>query len=445
MPSNTPMIPSIPAFLEGRFVITGANHRTAGQELRDALFIDDKALPGFYETLRSKGIDEAVVLATCDRVEIAVLADQPEAAARAVRTALATAAGVTDSRIEGAFFTLTGVAAFTHLFAIASSLESQVVGEPEVLGQVKEAHRRAGELGAAGANLGRVFDAGFACAKRARSETAIGESAVSIVSACTQVAREVLGQFDAARALMVGGAEIGVAVIERLKADGLTEVTVADPLDPRADALAARLGAHRMAMDAVGASLAEFDIVLAGLGGRESAICARDVAVALKARRYRPIFLLDAGIPPDVERAVRDIDDAYLFDLHDLEGIALVGQDRRTQAAAEARAIVEEEVAHFTAVEGGRAAAPVVTELRTHFEDVRATLLREQPSITADEATRLLVNRLLHAPSRALRDMAASGEGEVGEEAPSGAPGLIARLFGLGERRNKRGPKDDNT
>lgn len=422
MPNDIPKDTAFPVL--DRLVVTGANHRTAGQELRDALFIEDSALAPFFDRLTAVGVKDAMILATCDRVEIAAMAvdgDEPEAAARRIRSTLAENAGIAEG-LEGAFFTLTGTAAAHHLFSIAASLESQVVGEPEVLGQVKEAHRRAAELGHMGAGLDRVLAGALACAKRARSETTIGESAVSIVSAAVQVAREVLGRFDRAEALIVGGAEIGVAVAERLAAEGLAGVTVADPLAPRADALAARLGAHRLEMAELGDKLAAFDILLTGLGSREATVRADDVARALKSRHFRPMFLLDAGIPADVERAVGDIDDAYLFDLHDLERIALRGQESRLAAAAEARAIVDEEVLRFAAVEGGRAAAPAVTELRGHFEDVRANLLREQPGLTADEATRLLVNRLLHAPSRALRDMAAESQEPKG---------WIARLFGI--------------
>ncbi len=416
-----------------RLVVTGVNHRTAGQELRDALFIEDRELAPFFDRLGSVGVRNAMILATCDRVEITAIApagDDPESAARHVRDALVENADIADG-LEGAFFTLTGSAAAHHLFSIASSLESQVVGEPEVLGQVKEAHRRAAELGHMGAGLDRVLAGALACGKRARSETTIGESPVSIVSAAVQVAREVLGRFDRTEALIVGGAEIGVAVAERLAAEGLAGVTVADPLAPRADALAARLGAHRLEMAELGDRLAGFNIVLTGLGSREPTVRADDVALALKSRHFQPMFLLDAGIPADVERAVADIDDAYLFNLHDLERIALRGQENRLAAAAEAQAIVDEEVQRFADAEGGRTAALVVTELRSHFEGVRANLLREQPGLTADEATRLLVNRLLHAPSRALRDMA------VDAQEPKAPKGWISGLFGIKPRRNE--------
>jgi glutamyl-tRNA reductase len=381
-----------------------------------------------------------MVLATCDRVMVTGLAAEPEVAQRRVRAALAEAAGIADARLDNALFTLQGTDALDHLFAIASSLESQVVGEPEVLGQVKDAYRRGVELGTIGGGLGRVLDAALACAKRTRTETAIGECAVSIVSAAAQVAREVLGRFDGTRALIIGGAEIGVTLIERLKGEGLDQITVADPLAPRGEALAARLGAHRLGMDEVPARLSGFDIVVTGLGGREPVVREADVAAALRTRRFRPVFLLDAAVPPDVDRAVRDLDDAYLFDLHDLERIALTGQEKRSQAAAEARDIVEDEVARFLAADSGRRAAPVVADLRAHFEDVRDAVLREQPGISADEATRLLVNRLLHAPSRALRDIAADrARAEKGGE-PSAEAGVIQRLFGLA----RRGTKDES-
>jgi glutamyl-tRNA reductase len=417
-----------------RLVVTGANHRTAGQELRDALFVDGDALVAFHGRLGRAGIAEAVVLSTCDRVEVAALAADPAAAGRRIHEVLTEGAGIDRDRLAGALFTLTGEDALAHLFAVAASLESEVVGESEVLGQVKEAHRRAREAGAAGPELSRVLDAAYTAAKRVRTETAIGESAVSMAAAACQMAREVLGRFGDARALLVGAAEIGITVAERLRDEGLRDLTVADPVAPRAEALAARLGAHRLTPAEALAGLAAFDMVLAGIGGRAPLIHVGDVAAALKARRFRPMFLLDAAVPPAVETAVRSVEEAYLFDLHDLERIALSGQRRRAREAAEARLIVAEEVARFIEAEGGRAAAPVLAELRTHFEAVRERVLAEHPDLSAEAATRLLVNRLLDAPSRALRTLAAEAREDRGEETPAPGARVIARLFGLGRR-----------
>jgi glutamyl-tRNA reductase len=411
--------------LEG-LVLAGVDHRTAGQGLRDRLFVEEVDLPDFYRRLGEAGLGQAVLLSTCDRVVVVAICDQPVLGATLIRCALAEAGTAQEQSLEGSFFSLTGREALGHLFSIAASLESQILGEPEVLGQVKEAYRLAAPGAGAGSELGRVFEAAFALAKRVRSETPIGENAVSMAAAACQVAREVLGRFEEATGLIIGAGEIGVLVAEKLTSQGLADLWVADPLEPRAEALAARLGAHRLAVNEIADALPRMDIVLAGLGGAAPVITRETTANALKQRRFKPIFMLDGAVPADIEPAVAELDEAYLFTLHDLERIALTGWEKRSRAALEARQIVEEEVAGFTMAEGQRAAAPAVTALRAHFESVRAELLAENPGLSAEEATRLLIARLLHGPSEVLRELAAGSDGEAAlDEA------LIARLFGV--------------
>jgi glutamyl-tRNA reductase len=369
------------------------------------------------------------LLSTCDRVVVVGVSDEPDAAAAAIRRTLAETAGIPSHDIEGSFFIRTGTDAIGHLFAIAASLESQVVGEPEVLGQIKTAHRQAENATVVGRELASIFEAAYSVAKRVRNETAIGENAVSMAAAGCQVAREVLGRFEGTTALVVGAGELGVLVAEKLKAQGLTDIWVADPLEPRGEALAARLGAHRLAMEEIGPSLHRMDMVLTGLGGAVPVIARDDAAAALKQRRYKPIFMLDAAVPADVDPDVAALDEAYLFTLHDLERIALTGQEKRSHAAMDARSVVEDEVASFVLAEGHRAAAPLVTALRQSFEAHRQQILASNPEMSADDATRLLVNRLLHGPSQALRELAAESDG--GEESVLHDGDLIARLFGL--------------
>lgn len=434
--SGKPSASAAPSGLE-RLLVAGIDHRSAGQVLRDRVFFDGAALPGAYRRLREAGLHQPVLLATCDRVLVAAFSGAPEAGTSAVRRVMAAAAGLPEGRLEESLLAREGTEALRHLFAIAASLESRVVGEPEVLGQVKAAYRAATASGGGGPEMGRVFDGALAAAKRIRSETGIGENAVSIVAAARQVAGEVLGRFGDATALVVGAGEIGILVAERLAAQGLADIWVADPLAPRAEALAARLGAHGLAMEGIDAALEGMDIVIAGLGGPAPAITARAVAGALRRRRFRPMFLLDAAVPPDIEPAAGELDGAYLFTLHDLERIALAGREGRSRAAAEARAMVLEEVAAFALAEGRRAAAPTVAALRAHFEEVRRRLLEENPGISAEQATRLLVNRLLNEPSRLLGDLAAAGASGRGAEPLD--RDLIARLFGVAPAPGEEG------
>jgi glutamyl-tRNA reductase len=421
LPSGAPRL--------ARLVVAGVDHLGAGQGLRDRLFVETQDLPDFHRKLGTAGLDQGVLLATCDRVIVIGVAADPDRGAAAIRHALAGQAGLKDQDLEGSFFARTGGEALEHFFSIAASLESQVLGEPEVLGQVKEAQRAAEGATEVGRELASVFEAAYGVAKRVRSETAIGENAVSIAAAACQVAREVLGHFDEARCLLVGAGEAGVLVAERLKQQGLADLWVADPLTSRGDALAARLGAHRLAMEEIAEGLHRMDVVLAGLGGAVPVITREAMALALKQRRFRPIFLLDAAVPADVEPDVANLDGAYLFNLQDLERIALQGQEKRSFAAIDARLIVEDEVAAFTLAEEFRAQAPAVRALRRHFEDQRRAVLEANPGISADEATRLLVNRLLHGPFRMLRELAADAPSGTGRAALDGD--LVARLFGV--------------
>ena len=428
----------------GRLLLAGVDHHTAGQGLRDRLFVDEPALPDFYRRLAEAGLAEAVLLSTCDRVVVVGMSDHPAAGVAAIRRTLADTAGTPEQALEGSFFARNGGDALNHIFSIAASLESQVPGEPEVLGQVKKAYRQAGLVTATGGDLGRVFETAFAVAKRVRNETPIGENAVSMAAAAAQVAREVLGRVEDATALVIGAGEIGVLVAEKLKSQGLVDIWVADPVEPRADALAARLGAHRLAMGEITESLHKMDAVLSGLGGAVPVITREAAAGALKRRRFKPIFMLDAAVPADIEPAVARLDEAYLFTLHDLERIALAGQEKRSRAALDARLIIDDEVAAFTMAQDFRAAAPSVMALRAHFEAIRAAVLQENPRLSADEATRLLVRRLLHGPSERLRMLAAEKGGK--KESVSLDEELIVRLFDLAPEVDSRptdsGPTD---
>ena len=415
----------------GRLIVAGVDHRSAGQGLRDRLFVEEPALADFYRHLGAAGFDQGVLLSTCDRVVVVGVSAAPQAAAAAIRRTLAETAGMAEKNIEDSFFIRTGTDALGHLFSIAASLESQILGEPEVLGQIKTAHRAAERATGVGRELGAIFEAAYSVAKRVRNETAIGEHAISMAAAACQVAREVVGRFEETTALMVGAGELGVLVADKLKAQGLADIWVADPLESRAEAMAARLGAHRLAMEEIGPSLERMDMVLTGLGGAVPVIARDDLAAALKRRRYKPIFLLDAAVPADVEPDVAALDEAYLFTMHDLERIALRGQEKRSHAAVDARAIVADEVASFVLAEGHRAAAPMVKALRQIFDAHRQQILASNPAMSADEATRLLVNRLLHGPSEALRELAADGARGAHEVPLDGD--LIARLFGLNE------------
>lgn len=405
-------------------LVVGANHRSTSLTLRDRLFVEDAAVPGALARLKGRGINQAVVLSTCDRVEVVAMAADPDTAGRAALDAMAEWAGFDPAALAGQIYRHVGDDAVRHLFTVAGSLDSLVVGEPQVLGQVKACHALAREAGMVGSELETLLQAAYAVAKRIRSETKVGEGPVSIAAAAVQLARDVHGDLGRAGGLLIGAGDMGELVVEGLRGAGLTRLAVTHPTPARAEALAQGLGCHVAPFAQLANALAEADVVVASLNGRNHVLAADLVRAALKARRNRPMFIVDTGIPGDVEPAVNRIDEAFLYDLNDLERVAMEGRASRESEARAARSLLDRELANFLRGRAARAAVPALTALRERFEAERGRVLAECGG-DGDKATRLLINRLLHEPSEALKTLAAEA-GDV-----KGAEALLRRLFRL--------------
>jgi glutamyl-tRNA reductase len=391
-----------------RFVVVGANHRSASLSLRDALFVDDASAPAFLEGLKRASLAEAAVLSTCDRVEVWTMDEDPARAAHAVTEALAARAGMEAEALNHHLYVMTGGEAIRHGFSVTASLDSLIIGEPHVLGQVKAAHRLAREAGTCGSEIDTLLQAAFAAAKRVRSETAIGEGPVSIAAASVQIARDLHGDLSRCQGLLVGAGDMGELVAEALLAAGLAKLVVTAPRATRAEALAKTLDCHLLPFEDLREALPTADVLLTCVGSRNMVITAEAMGNALRKRRRRPVFIVDAGIPGDVEPAVNRVDGAFLYDLGDLEKVALEGRATRESAALAARTIVEAEASAFLKGRAARAAVPAIVALRQRFDEVREAALADAGDDAA-EATRLLVNRLLHAPSEAMKELAAEG------------------------------------
>jgi glutamyl-tRNA reductase len=403
-----------------RLVVAGIDHRTAPADLRDRLQIDDTALPDLLSRFRSGGFAEALVLSTCDRTVVAGLADGSDVAALPL---LAAAAGQPSADLP-AGLRLVGDEAENYLFAVASALDSQIVGEPQVLGQLKAAHRLAQDLGHADAGLAPILDAAYAAAKRVRTETRIAEGPVSMATACARLCRDLHGDLARATALAIGPGDMVALLVEQLRAAGLRNVVCVAARRRRAEALAQRLSAHVGEIVDLPRLLAAADIVVAGQGDGRYVVTREAVEQALKARRRKPIFLADAAVPRDVEPKVESLDGAFVYDLDDLERVAAEGRAGREAEVERARAILAEEIGRFRAGRAERRGVSAVMRLRGRFEAARNRALAETGD--AERATELVINRLLHEPSERLRRIAAD-EGEEGAEA------ALKRLFGEDE------------
>ncbi|MEJ2122802.1 MAG: glutamyl-tRNA reductase [Alphaproteobacteria bacterium] len=293
--------------------VVGANHHSSSIMLRDELFVADGAVPEVLRALKAKGVDQAIILSTCDRVEIQAAAPEPaKVAEAAIDVLIKRVPGIADDA-RRQFYTLAGEDAARHIFAVAASLDSQVIGEPQVLGQVKAGHRLAKAAGMVGPELDGAVQAAFGVAKKIRSETAIGEAPVSMAAAAVQVARDLHGDLKRCSALLLGDGEMGELTAEKMRDAGLAQLTVSLPSAARSQAAARRLECHEAAFETMPALLDASDIVVAALGGRSYSIGPGMIEAALDRRRRKPILLIDAGVPGDIDPAVERIDDAFRF------------------------------------------------------------------------------------------------------------------------------------
>jgi glutamyl-tRNA reductase len=408
------------------FHAIGLDHRASSVRLRDLVFVETANLPAVLGWLREAGLAEAVLLSTCDRVEAILRHSSAEAARAALATALARSGRVPAAEIEAELVVRSGADAVRRLFAIAAALESQVLGEPQVLGQVKEAHAAAAAAGASGPDLDALFAAAYAAAKRVRSDTGLAERPVTMAAAALRVVRDIHGDIARTAALLIGDGEMGELLIRHFTGAGLKRVAVAAPLAARAEQLARALDCHIEEFDKLEEALARADIVVSACGSRRLVITADLARAAHRRRRRKPMFLIDAAMPGDLDPAIDAIEGIFRYDLGDLEAAALEGQAHRRDAADAAARIVDEAAAAFRRGRDARKAAAGIAALRARFEAERAAVLETVSGDGAAEATRLLVNRLLHGPAVKLRELAADDSAARAE-----AERLLAELFAL--------------
>lgn len=400
--------------------VIGVDHRTCPDGVREKLFVDDSEMPAMLSALQSGGAEEVMVLSTCNRVEVIGRFTDPDTAPDLVAGALGGPVGLASPVLRSLLYVHRRAEAIGHLFRVACALDSQVVGEPQVLGQVRAAHRLCRDLGGTGPTLEEALRAAYAIAKRVRSETRIGEGPVSLAAAAVARVRDLFGDLAGRSGVLAGTGELGLLIAEHLAGAGMDRLEVLDRFPRRAGLAARTLGAHHGGLDALGPALDRADVVVTTLGEGRYLIGAEMIEAALRRRRRRPMFLLDLSVPGDVEPAVHRLDEAFVYDLGDLEGITRAGLADRAGEATRAELMVEEAVAAFTRARSARDAAPDIAALRAQIE----ALVGEVVPGDADLARRIAA-RLAHAPSVELRRMAEEGRLDRRSRA------LAARLFGL--------------
>ena len=420
--------------------VVGVDHRTTPLDVREQLMLSDAEQPSVLQALVSDGLAEVALIMTCDRIELIGL-ETLEGAAAAGFARLERRAGLAPGTAVASGYQHRGEHALHHLFRVAASLDAQVVGEPQVLGQVKAAHRLAGEAGTCGGELDAMFAAAFAAAKRVRTETSIGERPVSLAACAVQLVRDLHGTLPPLGVLLVGAGEVGEYLAAALRDAGLTRFTIATRHEAQARILAARFRAHHIALDAAADALAAADVVITAVGSGRLLFGPGAVRAALRRRRQRPIFFLDCGQPDDIDPAVDALDQAFVYRMTDLETLAMSGRAGRAAALGPAQTVVDQAVAEFVRGRAARAAVPTVVAVREHFEAMRRQVLASATGADADSATRALINRLLHAPSAVLREVA----GQAGADHEQ-LERLVRRLFGLKDADGVRvDPEDEGS
>jgi len=418
----------------------GLSHKTAPIGVRERLALPPEQQEQLLQQLCT-GRAEAMLLSTCNRVEFYVAAADIQRARTAVVDEISARAG---SAATDHVYEYHGDAALVHLFRVSSSLDSMVVGEAQILGQVKDAFEVAQRVGAAGGELTRVCSAAFAAAKRVRSETDIGRAPVSMASAAVELAEKVFGGLTGKSVLMVGAGEIAELTVKHLHSAGAKEIIIANRTLQRAEALATDLGAQAKPFEALPTLLVNADVVITSTAAPTPLFTTESVAPALKLRRFRPLFMLDIAVPRDIAPEVNQLNGVYAYDIDDIQKVVADNSAARGAEADKAEALIAEEIAKFVRTRSVRDGVPVLALLRARADQIARTELektlshmgeglseRQRRSIEA--MAMAIINKLLHQPTAKLREASL-------DEGISRLAGAAAELFGLEETPSTSDP-----
>ena len=402
-------------------IALGLNHQTAPVSLRERVAFDRETVPPALQALREvEGVEEIAILSTCNRIEL--YANVREGREAAIIDWLHAHHGLTPPTLDEFLYRHDGPAAVRHLFRVATGLDSLVLGEPQILGQVKEAYHLARTAGALGSPLDRLFQNTFAVAKRVRTDTRIGANPVSVAFAAVRLAHQVFADLGRSTVLLVGAGDTIELAARHLAESGVKRMLVANRTLANAESLAVRFGAQAMPLADIPGRLGEADVVIASTASREPIITRAHVAAAIKARRRKPMLILDLAVPRDVEASTAELDDVFVYTVDDLTGVIEENLRSRREAAREAEAIIDLQVGHFMDWCRGLDGQGLVRAVRGAAERERdAVLARARQMLEhgkpAEEAlaflANTLTNKLMHAPSANLRAAALRGDAEL--------------------------------
>ncbi|RPF46694.1 glutamyl-tRNA reductase [Thermodesulfitimonas autotrophica] len=420
-------------------IVIGLNHRTAPVEVRERLSFSNEQAREFLTKLRSKpGVSAVVLLSTCNRTEFYMFFTN-EIARTAVIEVLCRRAGLEFSELKRYLYVYTENDCVRHLFRVAAGLDSMVLGETQILGQVKDAYQLALEAGTTGGYFNALFQQALAVGKRVRTETGIDKNPVSVSYAAVELAKQNLGSIEGRNVLVVGAGKMSELTVKHLIANGVTGVIVSNRSFERAEELASRFGGRAVRFDELYRWMERADIVISCTGASHYVIHAREMAEVMAKRRGAKIFMIDIAVPRDVEPAVATLPGIVLFDIDALQGVVDGNLAERQRIAAEAERIIEEEVEGFRRRQAEQAVIPTVVALKKLGEEIKQKELRRAFNRLGDlsdyerrvimSLANSIANQLLHEPVRRLKDLALTSQGLFYAEA-------VQELFKLDLKEN---------
>ena len=413
-------------------IALGLNHTTAPLDLRERAVVDDAGMSSALRSLSNlPGVSEAAILSTCNRTDLYCgMGAGQDAPTRWFDEFL----GIDRRDLTGHLYVHREDDAVRHVMRVASGLDSMVLGEPQILGQLKQAYGLARREGSLGVVLDKLFQRSFSVAKRVRTDTDIGASPVSVAYAAVTLAHRIFGELDARTALLVGAGETVELCARHLASGRIGRMVIANRTLEHARRIATALGAYAIALDEVPLHLAEADIVISSTGSREPVITFEQTQAAVGRRRRRPMFMADLAVPHDIDRDAGDLPDVYLYGVDDLADVIEEGRQRRVAAAGVAEGIIDQQVAEFMAWMRGRRVASVIVRVRDSAAGAREEVLEkarrrlrsgESPDEVIEYVARTLTNKLLHTPSTGIREAGENDRQDIVEAA--------RMLFGVDE------------
>jgi len=420
-------------------LVVGLSHNTAPIELRERLNVPEQDLPKRLEMMgESTDLVERMLVATCNRVEVYAVSEGPvEGAVEGITDCLATYRNVPKTDFLDKLYTYTAGEAVRHVFRVASSLDSMVVGEPQILGQVKTAYSIAQAREATGIILNNLLEQAFHVAKRVRSETGIASSAVSVSSAAVELARKIFGDLTGRSVLILGAGEMAELALRHLLDDGVRSVLVANRSYDRAVALARQFHGRAVTFESFRQEMVGADIVISATSAPHVILKKEDMQAIIQQRRHRPIFLIDIADPRDIDPGCNEVDNVYLYNIDNLKSVVEANLKERKREAERAEVIIDREVGVYLTWLRSLDVVPTIVSLRRRVEQIRGTELQkvlgrmgdltpeQREAITA--MSHAMVNKILHQPMTELKRRAALQDGHL-------YTSVLRRLFGLEEK-----------